>query len=82
MDERIDIIAKALESTAAAHHEAYSATDGFDPDWPDWYARHLHELGVLSGVEEAELAARLRSLAHTDPPAEPWALSYAQHLVA
>ena len=30
-------------ATGRAHHEAYSATNGEDPDWPIWYAGHLQE---------------------------------------
>lgn len=75
-------LVEALEETAAAHHDAFRATDGVDPQWPSWYARHLHESGFLTDIGEAELAARLRTLAHTDPPVEPWALFYAQHLAA
>ena len=26
-----------------AHHEAFAATDGDDPDWPIWYADYLQE---------------------------------------
>ncbi len=27
--------------TGPAHHAAFAATDGADPDWPIWYAEHL-----------------------------------------
>jgi glutaredoxin len=30
-----------LRETARAHHAAFAATDGADPDWPIWYARQL-----------------------------------------
>jgi hypothetical protein len=31
-----------------AHHRAYIATDGVDPEWPLWYANYLREpLGQL-----------------------------------
>ncbi len=29
--------------TGHAHHEAFIEVDGNDPDWPLWYAEHLHE---------------------------------------
>ena len=29
--------------TGHTHHEAFSEVDGKDPDWPLWYAEHLHE---------------------------------------
>ena len=25
------------------HHQAFIDTDGADPEWPTWYADHLHE---------------------------------------
>lgn len=41
-------IAELLVRTGQAHHEAFRATDGEDPDWPIWYADHLREpLGRL-----------------------------------
>ena len=30
-----------LRDTGAAHHRAYRATDGADPDWPLWYAEEM-----------------------------------------
>jgi hypothetical protein len=32
-----------FRKTAKSHHEAYIETDGYHPDWPMWYAEHLHE---------------------------------------
>jgi len=29
--------------TGRAHHAAYAAADGDDPEWPIWYAEHLQE---------------------------------------
>ena len=29
--------------TGRAHHTAFAATDGADPDWPIWYAEHLQK---------------------------------------
>ena len=50
MDNRelIKQIAQMLSDTAEAHHLAFSATDGVDPDWSLWYADQLREpLGKL-----------------------------------
>ena len=33
-----DNIAGFLVQTGQAHHKAFEATDGADPDWPIWYA--------------------------------------------
>ena len=32
-----------LRETGRAHHVAFEATDGADPEWPIWYAEYLHE---------------------------------------
>lgn len=34
-------LAAALRRTANAHHAAFAASDGVDPDWAIWYAGHL-----------------------------------------
>ncbi|MEZ4770691.1 MAG: hypothetical protein R2844_20010 [Caldilineales bacterium] len=40
-----------LRQTTKAHHDAFIDTDGFDPEWPLWYATFLHErLPVVQGV--------------------------------
>ncbi len=31
-----------FSETGHAHHQAYLASDGADPDWPLWYADYLH----------------------------------------
>jgi hypothetical protein len=37
----IDELANLLSETAEAHHKAFAATEGEDPDWPIWYADYL-----------------------------------------
>ncbi len=39
---RTDLV-ELLRETGRAHHAAFKATDGADPDWPIWYADYLHE---------------------------------------
>ena len=36
-------LSRLFKDTAQAHHVAFSASDGVDPDWPIWYADHLKE---------------------------------------
>ncbi len=36
-------VAELLTETGKAHHQAYLATDGDDPEWPIWYAGYLKE---------------------------------------
>jgi glutaredoxin len=31
-----------FQETGRAHHAAFAGTDGADPEWPIWYAEHLH----------------------------------------
>lgn len=38
-----DDIAAFLKQTAQAHHKAFEATDGADPDWPIWYAEYARD---------------------------------------
>jgi glutaredoxin len=39
---RTDLV-ELLRETGRAHHAAFAATDGADPDWPIWYADYLRE---------------------------------------
>jgi len=39
-----DQLAHLLKSTSDAHHAAYQATDGTDPEWANWYSGHLQTL--------------------------------------
>ena len=38
-----DNLVDLLLETGRAHHTAFAATDGADPDWSIWYADHLKE---------------------------------------
>ena len=42
-EKLIDELAYLLNETAEAHHKAFAATEGEDPDWPLWYADYLLE---------------------------------------
>jgi len=37
-----DSLVGLFRDAGLAHHAAFAATDGADPDWPIWYAEHLH----------------------------------------
>ena len=41
--ELVEDIAKLLERTGHAHHEAYIQVDGADDDWAVWYAGYLRQ---------------------------------------
>ena len=36
-------MSQLFRDTAQAHHVAFAATDGADPDWPIWYADYLQQ---------------------------------------
>ncbi len=40
-NEVVDRLAQVLAAAGPAHHAAYIATDGEDPEWPQWYAEHI-----------------------------------------
>lgn len=72
-----------LSQVGPAHHRAFSATDGEDPEWPSWYAAWLLErLPEQAGeVDETKLAALLASAADahkTSGSDEDWPGFYAR----
>lgn len=42
-EKLIDELTNLLNETGDAHHKAFAATEGEDPDWPLWYADYLLE---------------------------------------
>ncbi|HEU5302962.1 MAG TPA: hypothetical protein VLD62_03605 [Acidimicrobiia bacterium] len=40
-DTTIDRLERVLGAAGTAHHAAFAATDGADPEWPEWYADHV-----------------------------------------
>lgn len=51
MDDRIAAVARLLRETADAHHDAYLESDGFDPEWPSWYAGRLQAPLAAIGID-------------------------------
>ena len=76
-----------LREAGEAHHEAYRATDGADPDWPLWYAEFLRErLGALleARFTTSELVYLLVSLdreVQRRAPGGNWQAYYARALI-
>lgn len=83
----IEKIVALIKETAEAHHQAYIATDGAHPDWPMWYAEHMHkELGALlnASFTQSELVYLLVLLSNEQPlraPGADWARYYAKRLL-
>ncbi|MDR7482382.1 MAG: proline racemase family protein [Armatimonadota bacterium] len=81
-------LAALLREAAAAHHRAFAATGGEDPDWPLWYADYLQGpvsalLGrpVTRSALTCALAAAERAHRRQAPQAD-WPPFYADVLLA
>jgi hypothetical protein len=84
-------LARQLEElfreTGEAHHQAYIETDGFDPEWPLWYADYLQErLGPFldANFTKSELVYLLIWVANEQPlsaPGADWARYYARFFI-
>lgn len=95
MADRIDVpeLARHIEATSKAHHAAFIASDGADPDWAIWYAGHLQaavwdRLGsdgaVVSRGELTYLLVAADRAYRATPEAErgDWPSAYARFLLA
>lgn len=80
----IDELAELLRRTADAHHDAYEATDGTDPEWAIWYSAHLQTLlgdGLgrpLTRSEIVYLLCMAQEQQTADESDEPWPTYYAK----
>lgn len=76
-----------FQQTAQAHHNAFGDTDGFDPDWPLWYANFLFDKlppALKTNMTQSELVYLLVHLSKTQPEETPdvdWQQFYADYLV-
>ena len=79
-------LAVLFENTGHAHHQAFIATDGVDPEWPLWYAAHLEKplSGLLNrSLTQSKIVYELVRLDETaDVGGAPWPQVYAEDLVA
>jgi len=70
---RVSELAQPLVATGNAHHEAFTETDGFDPDWAIWYADHAQDqVNSLLGTDlsRAELVYESIGLSREQPVVE------------
>jgi hypothetical protein len=81
-----DDLAELLTAAGRAHHEAFSDADGFDPEWPLWYAEFLApriEDGFDTVLTRSELVYLLVASARAhdaDDTDRPWADFYAEFI--
>lgn len=80
-------LARLLRETSKAHHAAFRASDGFDPEWASWYAPYLQtRLGDRLGreVTRSELTYLLIKAERQQAAAgdeSPWPQYYADVLL-
>jgi glutaredoxin len=80
-------LAALLKQTGKAHHEAFAATDGEDPDWAIWYADYLHDRlqpFLAAPITRSRIAYCLVAIAdehETADPDAPWPEFYAARIL-
>ena len=81
-------VAALLKEAGRAHHKAYEATDGDDPDWPIWYADYARDkFAECFGMEltRSQLVyclIRADSEHQARAPDSDWAEFYASEFIA
>jgi hypothetical protein len=79
-------LATLLQETGLAHHQAFIATNGFDPEWALWYAEYLEDkLPTHLGREltRSEIVYNLiaaQKAQEEEESTEPWPQYYARYL--
>jgi hypothetical protein len=79
-----DDLAALIKRTGDAHHAAYQATDGTDPEWAIWYSAHLQTLlgdGLGRPITRSEivyLVCMAQERQAADGSDEPWPMYYAK----
>ena len=87
MTDNLDKLESLFKETGTAHHHAFEATDGVDPEWPSWYAGHLHSslndrLGAkLTKSELVYLIVAAEKQRVREDPDAPWPGYYAQFVL-
>ena len=85
----IEEVAAIFLETQKAHHEAFIEADGYDPQWPAWYAVHVQKkLGNILKIEFTieELTQQIdtvqREHAALEPKLKDWHKYYAQFFIS
>ena len=87
MDNKTSAITDLLKRSGQAHHQAFLATDGDDPEWPTWYADYLmDDLNALLGTpldrdQLADLLVELDREYRRGAGDTAWPQFYAEHLI-
>ncbi len=90
MADRIESreLARVIAATGRAHHAAFAASDGADPEWALWYASHLQatvwdRLGSIPTRSELTylLIAAERAYATAGGDRADWPAFYAGYIL-
>ena len=83
-----DHLADLLKRTGDAHHAAYEATGGIDPEWASWYSGYLQTLlgeGLGRSISRSEIVYLLwkaQKDQDSSGSTEPWPAYYAALILA
>lgn len=86
MKDKIQELTDLFRETGQAHHQAYIETDGFDPEWPFWYADYLLDRllplleASMTKCELVYLLVHLSKIQPADAPGASWSRYYARYL--
>ena len=86
-NEKLLALTQLFRDAGAAHHRAFLATNGDDPQWPQWYAAWLAvRMEALLGraFDVPQLAQQLEALEkqrQSSKPAPDWPFFYAESFV-
>ncbi len=87
MNDEIEKLGNFFKEAGKAHHQAFIEVDGFDPEWPIWYADYLfeklpHVLGAeLTKSELVYLLVHLSKIQPAEAPEEKWWIYYARYVI-
>lgn len=84
----LEELTTALAAAGPAHHAAYIETDGYDPEWPLWYANHVAD-DVRRILDRPDLTVSRLVWAfveadrshRSEAPDVPWSRFYAERFV-
>jgi hypothetical protein len=87
MKEKIQELTDLFTQTEHAHRRAFSETDGFDIEWPIWYADYLIDRlpplleASMSRSDVVYLLVHLSRIQPAEAPGANWSRYYARYLV-
>lgn len=81
-------LGQVLTEAGHRHHQAYSRSDGVDPEWPKWYAAFIQATvwdrfgDVPTQSELIQLLVAADKAHRTTAPTDPWPPFYAEFILS